>query len=354
VEWNGETYQRYSFEDGAYNISVNVVSVHGNHVWMGGSGGVLFFSKGNFHLLNRKSEGAMGVTGLVETDAGELWLNGPGGVSRISSEEINKWLRDPTYAVADERFGAVDGLPGTASERWPEPSAIRSGETIWFASTNGVSFIDPSAFRKGRNSKPPQVYINSAVSDDKTYSHFGPGPRAIALGPGPLLLVGHSYGGAVITQAGNDPKVEGLLYVNAFAPDTGESAYGLGNTVPAQVASEIRPDAGGYLKLTTAGITDDFAQELTGSEKANLMVTQGPINATDALGGVITTPAWKGRPSWYIIGSNDRVISPSLEATMAARIKATTITLTSCHVSLLAHPTDVTAFIEKAAATLAP
>jgi pimeloyl-ACP methyl ester carboxylesterase len=193
-----------------------------------------------------------------------------------------------------------------------------------------------------------QLPLTSLAEDAKAVQ------RAIALAPGPLLLVGHSYGGAVITQAGNDPKVEGLLYVNAFAPDAGESAYGLGNTVPAPVASEIRPDAGGYLKLTTAGITDDFAQELTANEKANLVVTQGPINATDALGGSITNPAWKTRPSWYIIGSNDRVISPALETTMASRIKATTITLTSCHVSLLAHPTDVTAFIEKAASTLKP
>jgi pimeloyl-ACP methyl ester carboxylesterase len=179
--------------------------------------------------------------------------------------------------------------------------------------------------------------------------------RAIALEPGPLLLVGHSYGGAVITQAGNDPKVEGLLYVNAFAPDAGESAYGLGNTVPATpVGSEIRPDAQGYLKLTDAGIASDFAQELTDREKATLAVTQGPINATDALGGTVTTPAWKSRPSWYIVGSNDRVISPALEQTMATRMKATTITLASCHVSLLAHPADVSAFIEKAASTLKP
>jgi pimeloyl-ACP methyl ester carboxylesterase len=200
----------------------------------------------------------------------------------------------------------------------------------------------------GYNVVAVQLPLTSLAEDVKAVQ------RAIALEPGATLLVGHSYGGAVITQAGNDPKVEGLLYVNAFAPDAGESAYGLGNTVPAPVASEIRPDTGGYLKLTTTGITEDFAQELTDSEKANLLVTQGPINATDALAGVITTPAWKTRPSWYIIGSNDRVISPSLEATMAARIKATTITLASCHVSLLAHPSDVTAFIERAASTLAP
>jgi pimeloyl-ACP methyl ester carboxylesterase len=230
------------------------------------------------------------------------------------------------------------------------PVGVKNILLVHGAWADGSSWakVIPLLQADGYNVVAVQLPLTSLAEDVKAVQ------RAIALEPGALLLVGHSYGGAVITQAGNDPKVEGLLYVNAFAPDAGESAYGLGNTVPAQVASEIRPDAGGYLKLTNAGITDDFAQELTDSEKANLVVTQGPINATDALGGVITNPAWKTIPSWYIIGSNDRVISPALEATMAARIKATTITLTSCHVSLLAHPTDVAAFIEKAAVTLKP
>jgi pimeloyl-ACP methyl ester carboxylesterase len=194
-----------------------------------------------------------------------------------------------------------------------------------------------------------QLPLTSLAEDVKAVQ------RAIALEDGPLLLVGHSYGGAVITQAGNDTKVEGMLYVNAFAPDVGESAYSLGNTVaPTPVAAEIRPDTQGFLKLTDTGIADDFAQELTTAEKAALTSTQGPISANDTLGAPVTLPAWKSRPTWYIVGSNDRVISPALEQTMAARMKATTITLAACHVSMLAHPTDVVSFIEKAAATLKP
>lgn len=240
-----------------------------------------------------------------------------------------------------------------------------SGRTVQAAGPTGVTNIllvhgawaDGSSWSKvipllqadGYTVVAVQLPLTSLAEDVKAVQ------RAIALEPGPVLLVGHSYGGAVITQAGNDPKVEGLLYVNAFAPDAGESAYSLGNTVPATpVASQINQDAQGYLKLSTTGITNDFAQDLTASEQASLAVTQGPINATDGLGGMVTTPAWKTRPSWYIVGSNDRVIAPALEQMMATRMKATTITLASCHVSLLAHPTDVSAFIEKAAVTLKP
>jgi pimeloyl-ACP methyl ester carboxylesterase len=230
------------------------------------------------------------------------------------------------------------------------PTGVKNVLLVHGAWADGSSWskVIPLLQADGYSVVAVQLPLTSLAEDVKAVQ------RAIAVETGSLLLVGHSYGGAVISQAGNDPKVEGLLFVNAVAPDAGESAYGLGNTVPAPVGSEIRPDAGGFLKLTDAGISNDFAQELTASEKANLAVTQGPINATDALGGTVTTPAWRSRPSWYIIGSNDRVISPVLEQTMATRMKATTITLASCHVSLLSHPTDVVAFLEKAASTLKP
>lgn len=229
------------------------------------------------------------------------------------------------------------------------PDGSHSREVIRAPDGSSWSKVIPLLRADGYNVVAVQLPLTSLAEDAKAVQ------RAIALEPGATLLVGHSYGGAVITQAGDDPKVKGLLYVNAFAPDVGESAYGLGNTVaPTPVAQEVRPDAQGYLKLTSTGISDDFAQELTDAEKASLFVTQGPINSTDALGGAVSTAAWKTRPSWYIVGSNDRVIAPALEQTMASRMKATTITLTSCQVSLLAHPTDVAAFIEKAAATLKP
>jgi pimeloyl-ACP methyl ester carboxylesterase len=162
------------------------------------------------------------------------------------------------------------------------------------------------------------------------------------------LLVGHSYGGAVITEAGNDPKVAGLVYVSAVAPDKGESAFGLITSVPTPVGSELRPDESGFLKLTPKGIAEDFAQDLSAKEIAILIATQVPISVA-AMKGEVTNPAWKSKPSWYIVAANDRAISPQLEASQAKKIGATTITAPSSHVIMLAQPARVANVIFEAA-----
>ncbi len=172
--------------------------------------------------------------------------------------------------------------------------------------------------------------------------------RAIALEDGPVLLVGHSYGGAVITEAGNDPKVAGLVYVSAVAPDIGESALGLISSVPTPIGSELRPDKSGFLKLTPKGVAEDFAQDLSPREIAVVAATQVPVSVA-AMKGEVTAPAWKSKPSWYIIAEHDRAISPDLEATLAKKIGATTITVSSSHVIMLAQPAKVASVILDAA-----
>ena len=172
--------------------------------------------------------------------------------------------------------------------------------------------------------------------------------RAIALEDGPVLLVGHSYGGAVITEAGNDPKVAGLVYVSAVAPDNGESAFGLITSVPTPIGSELRPDNSGFLKLTPKGIAEDFAQDLSAKEIEVLIATQVPVSVA-AMKGEVTIPAWKSKPSWYIIAANDRAISPDLEAAQAKKIGATTTTVPSSHVIMLAQPSKVAGVIFDAA-----
>ena len=172
--------------------------------------------------------------------------------------------------------------------------------------------------------------------------------RAIALEDGPVLLVGHSYGGAVITEAGNDPKVAGLVYVSAVAPDRGESTFGLISSVATPIGSELRPDKSGYLKLTPKGVAEDFAQDLSAKEIEVLTATQVPVSVA-AMKGEVTTPAWKAKPSWYIVAANDRAISPDLEAAQAKKIGATTTTVTSSHVIMLAQPSKVAAVIFDAA-----
>ena len=174
--------------------------------------------------------------------------------------------------------------------------------------------------------------------------------RIIALQDGPVILIGHSYAGVVITEAGNDPKVVGLVYVAAFAPGEGESINSVSKPYPpAPLGSELRPDAQGFLTATPKGIAEDMAQDLPASEQRILTATQGQTAAA-VFGATVTTAAWRSKPSWAVIAGNDRAIPPELEKAEAATIKATSITLPSNHLAMLSHPREVAELIEQAAA----
>jgi pimeloyl-ACP methyl ester carboxylesterase len=164
-------------------------------------------------------------------------------------------------------------------------------------------------------------------------------------------LVGHSYGGAVISVAGNDDKVAGLVFVAAFAPDEGESVFGISKPYPpAPIGTELRPDAQGFLSVTPKGIMEDFAQDLSRHEKKLLVATQGPTNVSCFSTNLPVAAAWKTKPDWCVVAADDRVISPDLEQAEAATMNATTITLNSSHVAMLSHPKEVADLIEEAAA----
>ena len=174
--------------------------------------------------------------------------------------------------------------------------------------------------------------------------------RIIALQDGPVILVGHSYAGVVITEAGNDPKVAGLVYVAAFAPGEGESINSVSKPYPpAPLSGELRPDAQGFLTATRKGIAEDMAQDLPETEQQILIATQGQTAAA-VFGATVTTAAWKNKPSWAVIAGNDRAIPPELEKDEAATIKATSITLLANHLAMLSHPREVAELIEQAAA----
>lgn len=225
------------------------------------------------------------------------------------------------------------------------PSQVKNVILVHGAWADGSSWskIIPLLNAKGMNVVAVQLPLTSLADDATTVK------RAIALEDGPVLLVGHSYGGAVITEAGNDPKVKGLVYVAAFAPDNGQSAGSLGATVaPPPLAAEVKPDSEGFLKLTKDGIYESFAQDLSAPEKAILYAAQAPTN-TKSLGGTVSNAAWHNKPSWYIVASKDRAIPPELEASMASKIHATTTTVESSHVPMLSHPDIVAAVIEQAA-----
>jgi pimeloyl-ACP methyl ester carboxylesterase len=175
--------------------------------------------------------------------------------------------------------------------------------------------------------------------------------RAIALQDGPVILVGHSWGGVVISDAGADPKVAGLVYVAAFAPEVGQAVGDLGKDFPPPPGgAEIRPDAGGYLTMTTKGVFENFAQDLPLAQKKLIFATQGATNSS-VFGAKVANAAWKTKPTWYVVASNDRMIQPDLERSFAKTMKAKTITLPSSHVPMLSHPNEVAKLIIEAART---
>lgn len=213
-----------------------------------------------------------------------------------------------------------------------------------WADGSSWSKIVPLLAAKGLNVTAVQLPLTSFADDVATVK------RALALETEPVVLVGHSYGGAVITEAGNDAKVSALVYVAAFAPDAGQSAGSLSAAVPAPpMGAEVRPDSQGFLKLTRTGVYDDFAQDVTPAEKLELFSAQAPTSAS-SLGGVITTAAWRSKPSWYIVAAEDRAIPPTLEASMAQTIKAKTTTVKGSHLIMLSKAPAVAAVIQDAAA----
>ena len=174
--------------------------------------------------------------------------------------------------------------------------------------------------------------------------------RALALQTGPVILVGHSWGGVVITEAGMDPKVVGLVYVAAFGPDTGEVVGDIGKAYPSppSFAAPII-DKQGFMSLSTDAVVKHFASDLPAAEARVVAATQGPINAS-AFGTKVSTVAWKTKPSWYIVCKLDGAIAPDEERFFAKRMKATTTELNASHVPMLSKPKEVAAVIMDAAA----
>ena len=171
---------------------------------------------------------------------------------------------------------------------------------------------------------------------------------------GPVLLVGHSYGGAVITQAGNQPNVVGLVYIAAFAPAVGESLGEIGQAFPPPAgAANVAPDSDGYVWIKPEKFHESFCQDLNAEEALVMAVTQkAPVGSV--FGEKVTVAAWTSKPSWYQISSEDRMIAPDNEKRMAARIGAKKIiTLAAGHASLASKPNEVCALIDEAAAASA-
>ncbi len=173
--------------------------------------------------------------------------------------------------------------------------------------------------------------------------------RAIAAQNGPVILVGHSYGGAVITEAGNDPKVAGLVYIAAFALDKGESVSSLiKDPPPGAPVPPLLPPVGGFLLLDKGKFPASFAGDVC-REKAEFMADSQVPWGVDALGGTISEAAWKAKPTWYLLTTEDRMLPPDAQRLMSKRAGATVVEVKSSHAVYVSHPQAVARIIEEAA-----
>ncbi len=244
--------------------------------------------------------------------------------------------------------GLATSLPTVVSAQATSSQyAVKNVLLVHGAWADGSSWskIIPRLTEAGLHVVAVQIPLTSLADDVATTE------RAIALVKGPVLLVGHSYGGAVITEAGNNPQVVGLVFVSAFAPDEGESSLSLATANPTPAGATLKPDQFGFFELTPQVVARDFAQDLSDRDKDILTATQVPT-AGAALAATATNPAWKNKPDWFVIAEDDRTVSPQLEEMEALRMHATIIAVPTSHVAMLAAPERVAEFIETAAETL--
>lgn len=213
-----------------------------------------------------------------------------------------------------------------------------------FADGSSWSKVIPLLAARGLHVVSVQNPLSSLADDTATTE------RVIEQQTGPVVLVGHSWGGVVITQAGNDDKVKALVYVAALAPDSGESVNDLTKGKPAPVwSSELRKDSADFMTLSENAVIHDFAQDLPPAQARILAATQAPW-FSGALNEKVKVAAWHAKPSWFVVADHDRMIDPRAEEAMANQMHATTIHVDSSHVAMISHPKAVADAIIAAAA----
>ena len=187
--------------------------------------------------------------------------------------------------------------------------------------------------------QPPET----SYADDQKYTR-----AAIDAMGGPVVLVGHSYGGSIISEAGNDPNVAALVYIAAFALDDGESCATIEQALP-PATKAIKQDSNGNFWIDQEHFAADFAADVPPAMSRFMGVSQVPISG-DSFTHKVTSPAWKSKPAWYLVASADRSINPDQERMMAKRAHATTLEVNSSHVAYISHPKETAKLIEQAAA----
>jgi pimeloyl-ACP methyl ester carboxylesterase len=223
-----------------------------------------------------------------------------------------------------------------------------------WADGSSWSRVIPLLEAQGYHVAAAQLPLTSLEDDDAVTQRAI--ARITAAYPGPVLLVGHSYGGVVIgDKPGNDPNIAGLVYVAAFAPDSGESALSLLGTLSTAppIKQYLAFDAAQqFATISPQGVAAAFAQDLSKLEQVTLTATQGPTSVAALSATPTVMPAWRTKPTWFIVSAQDKVITAGLEERLAERMNATTMTLPTCHVAMIQEPLRVAEFIARAAASL--
>ena len=215
-----------------------------------------------------------------------------------------------------------------------------------FANASGWDAVIRILLAKGYEVSAVENPLTSYAADVETTK------RLIDAQRGPTVVVAHSYGGAVMTGAANNPNVKALVYLAAFAPDADEPLGGLLQKYPSKALAAFVPDAAGFVTIDRAKFHDIFAQDLPLAETNVMAVTQKPLNSS-AFQATTSFAAWRSVPSWFVVAQQDNVINPDLERFFAQRMGATTTEINSSHVVFMSHPKEVAKVIEAAANAVA-
>jgi pimeloyl-ACP methyl ester carboxylesterase len=245
--------------------------------------------------------------------------------------------------LASSGIAVPSSSPATAS---PSPSGPKPTVVLVhgaFADGTCWQHVIPILERDGYGVIAVQNPLSSLDEDVRTTK------RVIDVQVGPVVVVGHSYGGAVITgAAAGNANVKALVYMAAFAPEAGEPVGAFGEKYPAPLGAALRPDAAGFLYIDRAQFHELFAKDVSTAEARVMAATQTPV-AGSSFGASVEQAAWKTTPSWYIVTQDDQALNPELQRFYAKRMGATTKEIKSSHVVFISHPVEVARFIEQAA-----
>jgi pimeloyl-ACP methyl ester carboxylesterase len=246
------------------------------------------------------------------------------------------------YAVAVIASTLMGGTLKTAAAG-PAPTGIKNVVLVHgaFADGSGWDAVARILEKDGYTvsvAQPPET----SYADDQKYTK-----AAIDAMGGPVVLVGHSYGGSIISEAGNDPNVAALVYIAAFALDEGESCASIETAVP-QASKAFKPDSNGNWWIDQDHFAADFAADIPPAQAHFMAIAQVPIS-TDSFTHKVTSRAWKTKPTFYMVASSDRSINPQQERMMAKRANAKTVEVNASHVAYMSHPKEAAKLIEEAA-----